>query len=202
MALTDKFRINELAQKGSKVERRTTSGKILVQKLDGKEIRPKNIEEQKPFGDVVIKAKNQNPKFKSELNEVDITPNIEQTSFSGESTGYVEKPKYNEEELKKAVDVKVDELIKKKKPKRGPYILKSKYDDLRKKYEDALAQIADLRKQLNTALAEIERLNGVVEQLKVEVDSAKLQQAAAENQLQAANNRYITLLSDFQQAII
>ena len=65
MALTDKFRINELAQKGSKVERRTTSGKILVQKLDGKEIRPKNIEEQNPFGDVVIKAKNQNPKFKS-----------------------------------------------------------------------------------------------------------------------------------------
>ena len=59
---------------------------------------------------------------------------------------------------------------------------KSKYDDLRKKYEDALAQIADLRKQLNTALAEIEGLNGVVEQLKVEVDSAKLQQAAAENQ--------------------
>ena len=202
MALTDKFRINELTQKGSKVERRTASGKILVRKLDGKEIRPENIEKEKPFGDTVIKAKNKDPRFKSELNEVDITPNIEQTSFSGESTGYVEKPKYNEEELKKAVDVKVDELIKKKKPKRGPYILKSKYDDLRKKYEDALAQIADLRKQLNTALAEIERLNGVVEQLKVEVDSAKLQQAAAENQLQAANNRYITLLSDFQQAII
>mgnify|MGYP003974822505 FL=1 len=202
MGLTDKFRINELTQKGSNVERRTSAGNILVKKVDGKEVKPTNKKLEKPFGQEVIKGKNKEARFKFELNEYDNTPNIEQTSFSGESTGYVEKPKYNESELKKAVDVKVDELIKKKKPKRGPYILKSKYDDLRKKYEDALAQIADLRKQLNTALAEIERLNGVVEQLKVEVDSAKLQQAAAENQLQAANNRYITLLSDFQQAII
>jgi hypothetical protein len=202
MALTDKFRINELTQKGSKVERRTSSGNILVSKVDGKEVKPQIKKEVLPFGQEVIKAKNKEPRFKSELNEVSIIPNEEQTSFSGESSGYVEKPKYNEEELKKAVDVKVDELINEKKPKRGPYILKSKYDDLRKKYEDALAQIADLRKQLNTALAEIQRLEGVIQQLEVEVDSAKLQQAAAENQLQAANDRYITLLGDFQQAII
>jgi hypothetical protein len=202
MGLTDKFRINELTQKGSNVERRTSAGNILVKKVDGKEVKPTNKKLEKPFGQEVIKGKNKEARFKFELNEYDNTPNIEQTSFSGESTGYVEKPKYNESELKKAVDVKVDELIKQKKSKRGPYILKSKYDDLRKKYEDALAQIADLRKQLNTALAEISRLEGVIEQLKVEADSAKLQQAAAENQLQAANSRYITLLSDFQQAVI
>ena len=202
MGLTDKFRINELTKKGSKVERRTSAGNILVKKVDGKEVRPTNKKLQKPFGQEVIKGKNQEPRFKFELNESDDTPNIEQTSFSGESTGYVEKPKYNESELKKAVDVKVDELIKQKKSKRGPYILKSKFDDLRKKYEDALAQIADLRKKLNNALAEISRLTGVIQQLEVEADSAKLQQAAAENQLQAANDRYITLLSDFQQAII
>ena len=50
---------------------------------------------------VITSLKNKNPRFKSELNEVDITPNEEQTSFSGESSGYVEKPKYNEEELKR-----------------------------------------------------------------------------------------------------
>jgi hypothetical protein len=202
MGLTDKFRINELTKKGSKVERRTSAGNILVKKVDGKQVRPTNNKSKKPFGQEVIKGKNIDTKFKFELNESDDTPNIEQTSFSGESTGYVEKPKYNESELKKAVDVKVDELIKQKKSKRGPYILKSKFDDLRKKYEDALAQIADLRKKLNNALAEISRLEGVIQQLEVEADSAKLQQAAAENQLQAANDRYITLLSDFQQAII
>jgi len=202
MALTDKFRINELVSKGSKADRRDSKGRIVVQRKDGKEVRPTLSKETKPFGEEVIKAKNKNPRFKSELNEVDITPNEEQTSFSGESSGYVEKPKYNEEELKKAVDVKVDELIKEKRPKRGPYILKSKYDDLRKKYEDALEQIADLRRQLNDALAEIQRLQGVIQQLEVEVDSAKLQQAAAENELQSANDRYTTLLGDFQQAII
>jgi len=202
MGLTDKFRINELTKKGSKVERRTSAGNILVKKVDGKQVRPTNNKSKKPFGQEAIKGKQISPRFKSDLNESDDTPNIEQTSFSGESTGYVEKPKYNESELKKAVDVKVDELIKQKKSKRGPYILKSKFDDLRKKYEDALEQIADLRKKLNNALAEISRLEGVIQQLEVEADSAKLQQAAAENQLQAANDRYITLLSDFQQAII
>ena len=201
MALNDKFRIGELVKKGDGAIRRDESNKIIVRKKDGKEIKPLP-KSPKPFGEERIKGKLVKDKLKEDLvyRDDDINPN--QETFSGESNLNIVKPKYNEEELKKAVDVKVDELIKKKKPKRGPYILKSKYDDLRKKYEDALAQIADLRKQLNTALAEIERLNGVVEQLKVEVDSAKLQQAAAENQLQAANNRYITLLSDFQQAII
>ena len=73
----------------------------LLQRKDGKEVRPTLSKETKPFGEEVIKVKNKNPRFKSELNEVDITPNEEQTSFSGESSGYVEKPKYNEEELKK-----------------------------------------------------------------------------------------------------
>ena len=201
MALTDKFRIDELFKKGSKVERRDSAGRISVRRVDGKEVNSQTSKEKKPFGEEVIKSNNKDPKFKSELNDVVTTPNEEQTSFSGESTGYVEKPKYNEEELKKAVDTKVDELIKEKRPKRGPYILKSKYDDLRKKYEDALEQIADLRRQLSEANAEIQRLQGVIQQLEVETDSAKLQQAAAENELQAANQRYITLLSDFQQAI-
>jgi len=196
MALTDKFRIDELFKKGSKVERRDSSNRILVQRKDGKEVKPKIVKDEKPFGTSVIKSKNKDPRFKSELGEVDTTPNEEQISFSGESTGYVEKPKYNEEELKKAVDVKVDELIKEKRPKRGPYILKSKFDDLRVKYENALEQIADLRVQLNDALAEIERLKGVVQQLEVEADSAKIQQAAAENELQAANDRYTTLLAE------
>jgi hypothetical protein len=99
MALTDKFRINELVSKGSKADRRDSKGRIVVQRKDGKEVRPTLSKEVKPFGEEVIKAKNKDPRFKSELNEVDITPNEEQTSFSGESSGYVEKPKYNEEEL-------------------------------------------------------------------------------------------------------
>ena len=92
MALTDKFRINELVSKGSKADRRDSKGRIVVQRKDGKEVRPTLSKEVKPFGEEVIKAKNKDPRFKSELNEVDITPNEEQTSFSGESSGYVEKP--------------------------------------------------------------------------------------------------------------
>ena len=58
-----------------------------MQRKDGKEVRPTLSKEAKPFGEEVIKAKNKDQRFKSELNEVDITPNEEQTSFSGESSG-------------------------------------------------------------------------------------------------------------------
>lgn len=201
MALNDKFRIDELVKKGDRGVRRDESGKIVVRKKDGKEIKPLP-KSAKPFGEERIKGKLVKDKLKEDLvyRDDDINPN--QETFSGEADINLVKPKYNEEELVKAVDVKVDELIKEKRPKRGPYILKSKYDDLRKKYEDALEQIADLRRQLNDALAEIQRLQGIIQQLEVEVDSSKLQQAAAENELQSANDRYTTLLSDFQQAII
>ena len=40
MALKDKFRIDELVKKGSTAVRRDTKGQILVNKIDGKEVRP------------------------------------------------------------------------------------------------------------------------------------------------------------------
>ena len=63
MALTDKFRIDELFKKGSKVERRDSSNRILVQRKDGKEVKPKIVKEEKPFGTSVIKSKKQRPKI-------------------------------------------------------------------------------------------------------------------------------------------
>ena len=69
-----------------------------------------------------IKGKQISPRYKSdwvdtdEFDEADIEG---QTTFSGETSGYLEKPKYNEDELEKAIDVKVDELIKKTKTKKG-----------------------------------------------------------------------------------
>ena len=73
MGLTDKFRINELTQKGSNVERRTSAGNILVKKVDGKEVKPTNKKLEKPFGQEVIKGKNKEARFKFELN-VNVPP--------------------------------------------------------------------------------------------------------------------------------
>ena len=52
MALTDKFRINELVSKGSKFDRRDSKGRIVVaQRKDGKEVGPTLSKETKPFGE-------------------------------------------------------------------------------------------------------------------------------------------------------
>ena len=63
MALTDKFRINELVSKGSKADRRDSKGRIVVQRKDGKEVRPTLSKETKPFGEEVIKGEKQKPKI-------------------------------------------------------------------------------------------------------------------------------------------
>ena len=110
MGLQDRFRIDELVKKGSTAIRKDSNGNILVSKKDGKQKKPK----------LSSSVKRKFDKTKEDLaNPQLVNPNENQTDFAGETSGYVEKPKYNEDELKKALDVKVDELIKKKKPNKG-----------------------------------------------------------------------------------
>ena len=52
----------------------------------------------------------------------------------GETFGYVERPIYNEQQLVKAVDTIVDELIGNQKPEGPSTVLKSVFDDLFLKY--------------------------------------------------------------------
>jgi len=122
--------------------------------------------------------------------------------FGGETSGYVEKPKYNTEELQKALDVKVDELIKEKKSKRGPYVLKSLYDAALKQIEDLRAELEDYKQRYQEQLAINSQLQAEIESLKTQLDSAEILRAAAENQLEAVNDRYVGLLADFQNSII
>ena len=70
MALSDRFRINELVEKGSKAIRRDSNGNILVSKINKKETKPKKKKEE-PFGSMPIKGKQISPRFKSDLNLVD-----------------------------------------------------------------------------------------------------------------------------------
>ena len=229
MALQDKFRLNELVSKGSKAIPRDKSGGLVVRKKDERPI-PSHLKKEEakkfvdlkrkklpippsiikkpkrdiPFGLKPIKGKQISPKYKSDWVDTDEFEKIneEQESFGGETAGYLEKPTYNEEELKKAVDVEVDELIKKKKPQKGPYILLKKYNDLQALYDAKVDEVEDLRKQLDEANSEITALIGEVESLRVQLDSAELQRAASENETQVANERYAKLLEDFQQALI
>ena len=231
-AKPEDFRVNELLSKGSKAIDKTRdkkTGSIMVRKMSGRQVpvgisredakqfvkfkkRGKSIssiKKQKPFVKYGLKPirdiKNPNSvKYKSDWVDTDEFDVIseQQEKFSGETSGYLEKPKYNEEELKKSLDVKVDELIKEQKPKKAPYILKEKYNKLQSRFDDKVSELEDIRAQLNAERSMTEELRSIISQLEVSEDSALLQRAAAEDETEVANERFTKLLSDFQQSII
>jgi hypothetical protein len=230
MGLADRFNFKEIVAKGSEaIQRDEKSGSIIAHKRDGisipmglkkeeqlqftdskkrgKPVNPELLKKRKaptPFGQKPIKGKQISPRYKSDWVDTDEFDTIPegQSSFGGETAGYLEKPKYNEEELVKALDVKVDELIKKKKVEKGPFIKLEKYTDLRKKLDIEIKNVQDVRALLEDEISKNQTLETEIESLRVQLDSSELQRAAAENETQVANDRYAKLLDNFQQSLI
>lgn len=202
MALKDRFRIDELSKKGEKAIRRDSKGNILVQKIDGKEIKPINKNDI-PFGTKPIKRKQISPKLKEDLVEVQEQElDSRQESFSGESLLITETPKYNEDELQKAVDVKVDELIKKQKPKRGRYIKYEKYEAALQNIRDLTEDINRITKERDNLAARINTLEGDVSALQTQVDLLNQQLEQKQKEFEELTLRFEQLTSDFQNAVI
>jgi hypothetical protein len=122
-------------------------------------------------------------------------------TFTGKQFGYVEKPTYINGELVRAVDVVVDELIGKPIKLKIETIAKSKFDDLNQRYLDAVTTGSNYYDNWQETLGIIENLKLEIEQYKQIVDSEKILTAVANNETQAANDRYASLLIDFQNAI-
>ena len=120
----------------------------------------------------------------------------------GEQVGTIEKPKYNEEQLVKAVDTVVDELIGPPKKEQPPVVPKPLYDDLRRLYDLRGVRISELEGQVRALESIISQLEAQIESLQIELDAARLQQTVAENQSQQINEQYVALLQDFSTAII
>ena len=100
MSLRDKFRIKELTSFGQQALRKDEKG-IVVKRKDGKEVKPKDVS-------VEDRILSKTPKLgKLKKKNPIIIPDEKQESYSGEVSDYVERLKYNEEELKKALDVDV-----------------------------------------------------------------------------------------------
>lgn len=120
----------------------------------------------------------------------------------GELTNYIEKPKYDEEQLKKAVDTKIDELILPPLPPDPEVVPKEVYDDLLKKYNQAIADLGRANNRIRELEAQVAELLGQVQALQTQLDAARVAQAIAENQAQQTNIKYADLLSKFSTAII
>ena len=122
-------------------------------------------------------------------------------SGNKDTSGYVERPKYNEEQLKKAVNVVVDELIAAPAKPQPKVVPQKTYDRLETIYNESLGKNTDLSKQLSDALAKIETLNTTNEALATQIDVERLLRASAENESEITNNKYVSLIQDFQNAL-
>jgi hypothetical protein len=119
----------------------------------------------------------------------------------GSTFGYVERPVYNNEQLVKAVDTVVDELIGPPQREAPAVVLKTIYDDLRRLYNQALSDIQNLQQEVDTLLVENEGLRSDIEQLEVDIDLQKLLKASAENERDATNQVLQTVTLDLQSAL-
>lgn len=120
----------------------------------------------------------------------------------GEITSFIEKPAYTEEQLKKAIDVNIDELVKPKGPPRPDVVPRAVYDELENKFQQALA---DLESALNKILGlegDIAQLTAQLQAALVENDSLQTQKAVVDNQFQQSTERYIDQTSKLTLAII
>lgn len=120
----------------------------------------------------------------------------------GELTNYIEKPKYDETQLKKAVDTVIDELILPPLPPSPPVVPKPVYDDLLEKYNQAVADLAEANNTIRNLQAQVAELQGQVQSLLSQLDAAQVARAIAENQLQQQAASFGELTAKFSQAII
>jgi hypothetical protein len=120
----------------------------------------------------------------------------------GSAFGYVERPIYNNQQLTKAVDTVVDELITPPKEQGPAVVLKSVYDDLRKELNTALNQIKDLQKQVNDLTTQNRNLSNEIDKLKIDIDLEKLLRASAENEKEGMASALQSVTVDLQTSLV
>lgn len=119
----------------------------------------------------------------------------------GSSFGYIERPIYNNEQLTKAVDTIVDELISPPEVESPAVVLKSIYDDLRIQFNQALSDIRDLQKEVDELTSENSTLRTIIDQLNIQIDLERLLKASAENERDATNQVLQSVTLDLQSAL-
>ena len=111
----------------------------------------------------------------------------------GESVAFLEVPKYIPEEIEKALDINVDELVRNRKDL-PEVVLKSLYDDLEALLRAANERIRDLE-------ATVADLESQLAQVTSERDAEIERRIAAELALSELENLYIALSDQFAQTV-
>jgi len=176
MALENRFRFDELVTQGSKAivsEDPTTKNHTFVD------------------GSSIIVSASQDVPYEHKQGERD-----------GEVTAFIEKPAYTEEELIKAVDVDIDELVKPQGPPRPDVVPRPVYDELQDKYEQAIEDLEAAQQRILLLEGQVAELTAQLQAALVENDALQVQKAVVDNQYQQATERYKEQTSKLTFAVI
>lgn len=113
----------------------------------------------------------------------------------------LKKPRYNNEELKKAIDVTVDELVPPSKRKRLDLVPRERFDAVVVANDELNEELAALGEQLSALETEISELENQIEQAEITTDEARLAQSVAENRAAALQDQFQQLNADFREAL-
>lgn len=120
----------------------------------------------------------------------------------GQVTSYIEKPAYTEEQLKKAIDVNIDELVGPPLKDKPDVVPREVYDELQDKFEQALEDLSKAQERILTLEGEVATLTAQLQAALVETDSLKVQKAVVDNQFQQSTERYKEQTSKLTLAVV
>lgn len=111
------------------------------------------------------------------------------------------KPKYDNEELQKAVDTLVDELVPAVDAPNFDLVPRPEYDALSDVNDELTTDIANLQQELDTANASIIELESTIQQREIELDQSRLAESVAQNQAESLQLQFQQLNVDFREAL-
>ena len=120
----------------------------------------------------------------------------------GELTAYVEKPAYKEDQLKKAVDTVIDELVLPPKKDQPDVVPREVYDELEDKFQQALTDLENAQLRISELEGEVARLTAESKALQIENDSLKVRFAIVDNQFQQSIDRYRDVTAKLTTAVL
>jgi hypothetical protein len=119
----------------------------------------------------------------------------------GLSAGSIALPEYNQEELPKAVDTVVDELIDSSES-RGVFISKDAYDKLLQDIQNLKDELAEVQAEGDEAANQVEDLRLRVEELESLLDVKENIIASLQSELDSVVERLTALSNDYQSTLI
>lgn len=164
---------------------------------------------EKPFGLEPIKKKTISPRTKEDLTVQPYIPTQEelrgypnQSSFGGETSGRIERPVYDEQELQKAKDLKVDELIKPRKQSNGKFVKVERLQNAEARLRAEQEESARLRTLLNQVNSQVGVLEGNVNSLGGQIQALNDEIVQKDTEISELFGRYEKLLEDYQSSVI